>query len=106
MKKNWRRYEILLPLHFNNKAPVPRELLVATIRELKDRFAAVSSETQVIHGRWEKGSRAFRDELIRVYVDAEATPKTRAFFRDFKKRTKARFQQTAMWLTSHPIDVI
>jgi len=104
-KKRWRRYEILLPLLFNDKRPVPRKLLIETIRELRDRFAAVSSETQVINGRWLRGRRAFRDDLIRVYVDAEENRATRKFFADFKQKTKKRFQQTEMWLTSHPIDV-
>src|SRR5437660_9536538 len=105
-KKRWRRYEILLPLLFNDKRRVPRKLLVDTIHELRDRFAAVSSETQVIHGRWLRGSRAFRDDLIRVYVDAPATRSTQRFFSDFKRQTKERFRQTEMWLTSHPIDVV
>jgi hypothetical protein len=104
-KKRWRRYEILLPLLFNDKRRVPSKLLVETIRELRDRFAAVSSETQVIHGRWLRGRRAFRDDLIRVYVDAEETAATRKFFAEFKQKTRARFDQTEMWLTSHPINV-
>lgn len=105
LKRSWRRYEILLPLLFNDKRPVPRKLLIGTIRELRDRFAAVSSESQVIHGRWLRGRRAFRDDLIRVYVDAQDNAATRKFFGDFKAKTKKRFQQTEMWLTSHPIDV-
>ena len=97
---------MLLPLRFNDKRPVPSRLLMETIRELKDRFAAVSSETQVIHGRWHKNGKAFKDELIRVYVDAPQTRETKKFFDDFKKRTKVRFKQTDMWLTSHPIEVV
>jgi hypothetical protein len=104
-RKRWRRYEILLPLLYNDKRPVPRKLLVDTIHELRDRFAAVSSETQVIHGRWVRGRQAFRDDLIRVYVDAEETPATKKFFAEFKEKTRDRFRQTEMWLTSHPIDV-
>ena len=50
--KNWRRYEILLPLRFNDGKRVSKALLAQTIQELEDRFGAVSSETQIIHGRW------------------------------------------------------
>jgi hypothetical protein len=42
---NWRRYEILLPLQFNDGKPVAKALLAATVLELEDRFGAVSSET-------------------------------------------------------------
>ena len=47
-----RRYEILLPLRFNDGAEVPEQLLVDTLFELRERFGAVSSETQIIQGQW------------------------------------------------------
>lgn len=46
--KNWRRYEILLPLRFNDGTRVPKALLAQTVQELEDRFGAVSCETQII----------------------------------------------------------
>ena len=75
---NWRRYEILLPLQFNDGTPVPKALLAATLLELEARFGAVSCETQIIHGRWRSQGEAFEDDLVRVYVDAEHTPEVRA----------------------------
>ena len=103
---NWRRYEILLPLRFNDGKPVAKALLAATVLELEDRFGAVSSETQIIHGRWRSGGKGFADELIRVYADVEDTPEVRLFFAQFKERTKARFQQLDIWVTSHSIEII
>jgi hypothetical protein len=47
----WRRYESLLPLQFNDGAPVPKALLAEAVLELDARFGAVSCETLVIHGR-------------------------------------------------------
>lgn len=104
--KNCRRYEILLPLWFNNGKRVPKALLTQTILELEERFGAVSCESQIIHGRWRAEGRAFRDDLIRLYVDAEETPEVRAFFADFKEKIKARFQQIDIWLVSHSIEVL
>jgi hypothetical protein len=46
--KNWRRYEILLPLCYNDGTPVSKSLLARTIQELEERFGAVSCETQII----------------------------------------------------------
>jgi len=43
-----RRYEILLPLRFNDGQPVPPTLLGDTLVELRRRFGAVSWETQII----------------------------------------------------------
>jgi hypothetical protein len=104
--KNWRRYEILLPLRFNDGQRVPKPLLAQTIQELETRFGAVSCETQVIQGRWRGSGRAFRDDLIRVYVDAEPNAEVQAFFSGFKEQVKARFQQLDIWLTSHEIEVL
>jgi hypothetical protein len=104
--KSWRRYELLLPLRFNNGDLVPKLLLAETVQELEDRFGAVSSETQIIHGRWQSGGRAFRDDLIRIYVDVEDSAKVRHFFVAFKKRVKTRFQQLDVWLISHAIDIL
>ena len=104
--KNWRRYEILIPLRFNDGRAVPKALLAQTLQELEDRFNAVSSETQIIHGRWRSGGRLFRDDLIRVYVDAEDNAEVKGFFANFKNRLKTRFQQLDIWLTSSSIEVL
>ena len=41
----WRRYEILLPLRFNDGQPVPRNLIIETLLALEQRFGAVSWRT-------------------------------------------------------------
>ena len=43
---HFRRFEILLPLRFNDGRPVPKELLEKTHEELKYEFGALSLETQ------------------------------------------------------------
>jgi len=81
-------------------------LLTETIIELRDRFGAVSAETQPIRGQWLQHEQTFEDELVRVFVDIEDTPDNRQFFVDLKARLKTRFQQLEIWLTSHQIDVL
>jgi len=103
--KKWRRYEVLLPLRFNDGKPVPAAAIRKAIQQLKDRFGAVSSETQIIHGRWRPKGDA-REDLIRIYVDAEQSPEVHAFFLKFKREAKEQFRQTEIWLTSHPVDVL
>jgi hypothetical protein len=46
-----RRYEILLPLRFNDGQSVPDGLISDTLIELETRFGTVSWETQIIRGR-------------------------------------------------------
>src|SRR5438105_2378237 len=79
-----RRFEILLPLRFNDGQPVPDELVADTLLELRQQFGAVSSETQVIRGIWEHQGQSYRDDLVRVFVDVADVPESRQFFVDFK----------------------
>ncbi|MGO9203884.1 MAG: hypothetical protein ACLQM8_25470 [Limisphaerales bacterium] len=103
---NSRRYEILLPLKFNDGQPVPQALIGDTLVELRRRFGAVSWETQIIHGIWQHQETEFRDELVRVFVDVTDRPENRQFFSDLKGQLKVRFRQVDIWMTTYPIDVI
>lgn len=53
MSKPYRRFEILLPLQLIDGRPVPPELVADTLLELRQRFGAVSCETQTIRGQWQ-----------------------------------------------------
>lgn len=84
MTKSLRRFEILLPLKFNDGQPVPDALMADLLLQLEQRFGAVSSETQTIRGLWQREGQAYRDELVRVFVDAPDTDESRQFFAAFK----------------------
>ena len=101
-----RRYEILLPLRFNNGQSVPPELVADTMLKLREHFGAVSWESQTIQGQWQHEGIVHRDDLVRVFVDVADTPENRQFFLQFKEQIKAQFQQLDIWLTSYPIDVL
>ena len=106
MSESFRRFEVLLPRRFNDGQPVPDELIANVLVELEEQFGAVSCESQTIHGRWRHAGEVFRDDLIRVFVDALDLPETRQFFVDFKARAKVKFQQLDIWMTTYPIDVL
>jgi hypothetical protein len=101
-----RRYEILVPLVFNDGTPVPEALLAETFAELRVHFGAASWETQVLRGVWEQEGAIYQDNLTRFFVDVPDVPEHRQFFKEFKQRLKQRFQQLDVWITSHPVDVI
>jgi hypothetical protein len=106
MSKKYRRFEVLVPLRFNNGEPVPDEALGLTLHELRQKFGAVSYETQMIRGQWQHAGQVYYDELVRVFVDVPDSPENRAFFASFKERLKSRFKQIDIWVTSHPMDVL
>lgn len=106
MSKTFRRYEILLPLRFNDDRPVPDELVADTLLELRQRFGAVSVETQTIRGTWQHEGQIYRDDLVRLFVDVPDAPESREFFTAFKERLKVRFEQLDIWVTTYPVEVI
>jgi len=101
-----RRYEILLPLRFNDGQLAPDELISDTLIELEDHFGAVSWETQVVRGHWRHEEEVYSDDLMRVIMDVEDHMEHRQFFREFKERLKIRFRQIEIYMTTHLIDVI
>lgn len=101
-----RRYEVLVPLVFNDGAAVPEALVSESFAELRAKFGAASWETQVLRGAWENEGAIYQDNFTRFFVDVPDLPEHREFFKEFKERLKRRFSQLDVWITSHPIDVI
>src|SRR5947209_3600378 len=95
------RFEMLLPLRFNDGREVPRELVSQTISELEERFQGVTWESQVLHGRWRHEGKSYQDELLRIFVDGDASQANRDFFTNYKNELKTRFKQLDIWLTVH-----
>jgi hypothetical protein len=106
MSRMVRRFEVLLPLRFNDGAAVPDELVAETLLELEQRFGAVSCESQMIRGRWRHEGQSYRDDLVRVFVDTLDDAESRRYFVEYKERLKARFQQLDIWMTTYLIEVL
>jgi len=106
MSRSYRRYEFLLPRRYNDQRPIPDELFIQVLLELETQFGSVSSETQVIHGRWRHEGTTIRDELARIFVDVADSDDNRLFFEQFKERLKSRFEQIDIWMTTHLIEVV
>ncbi|MCS6303798.1 MAG: hypothetical protein H8K07_09045 [Nitrospira sp.] len=106
MSRMVRRFEVLLPLRFNDGTAVPDNAITDTLLELEQQFGAVSCDTQTIRGQWRHENQSYRDDLIRVYVDADDEPKNRQYFVECKERLKIRFQQIDIWMTTYLIEVM
>ena len=101
-----RRYEILLPLRFNDGTRVPQELAGETLLELKRQFGAITWESQTIRGLWEHGGQIYQDDSMRLIIDVDDSLDNREFFGQFKERLKARFKQIDIRMTTHIINVV
>ncbi|MBI2809032.1 MAG: hypothetical protein HYX68_28950 [Planctomycetes bacterium] len=100
-----RRFEILLPLRFNDGTQIPDELRVQTVLDLRKQFGALSTETQIIRGVWEHAGQSYRDEMSRLYIDVADTPENQKFFHDYKELLKTRFQQLDIRITTYIVEV-
>jgi hypothetical protein len=101
-----RRYELLLPLRYNEGTDVEDHKLQSTYQELVDRFGAATIQPQALQGRWTSEGLLYEDSLIRIFVDAPDTEETARFFRAYKETLKERFRQLEIWMTAHTVDVI
>ena len=105
MSSRWRRFEVLLPLQFNDGRPVPEDWLAEAVLEIVGHFGAASHETQKVEGHWRQGGVHYRDDLVRVFVDVPDTAKNRRWMRHFKSRWKTRLEQVELWMVSYRVEV-
>ena len=105
MSSKWRRFEVLLPLQFNDGREVPAEWLAEAVLEIADYFGAASYETQKVEGHWRHGGVLYRDNLVKVVVDVPDIAKNRQWMRQFKERWKVRLEQLELWMVSYRIEV-
>jgi hypothetical protein len=105
MSSRWRRFEVLLPLQFNDGREVPSEWLAEAVLEVVDHFGAASYETQKVEGHWRHGGILYRDDLVRIVVDAPDSAKNRQWMKKFKVRWKKRLDQLELWMVSYRIEV-
>ena len=105
MSSKWRRFEVLLPLQFNDGRDVSQEWLADAVFEVVDQFGAASYETQKVEGHWRHGGVTYRDNLVRIVVDVPNTAKNRRWMKQFKQRWKQKLDQLELWLVSYEIEV-
>jgi hypothetical protein len=105
MSSRWRRFEVLLPLQFNDGEEIPPDWLAEAVLEIVARLGAASYETQKVEGHWRHGGVLYRDDLVRIVVDVPDSAKNRQWMRDFKSRWKDRLRQVELWMVSYRIEV-
>jgi hypothetical protein len=101
----WRRFEVMLPVKFNDGKPIPRKWFGRTALELTDHFGAASVETQTIEGHWLHGGVLYQDKLVRIFVDVPDLAENRRWMKEFKARWKAQLEQLEIWMVSYRIEI-
>lgn len=105
MNSKLRRFEILLPLQFNDGRDVPSDWMAEAVLEIVERFDAASYETQKVEGHWRYQGVLYRDNLVKIVIDTADSEENREWMREFKKRWKAKLEQLDLWLVSYTIDI-
>jgi len=105
MSSSWRRFEVLLPLQFNDGREIPPEWLAESVLEIVEHYGAASYETQKVEGHWRHGGVVYRDNLVKIVVDVPDSEENRQWMRSYKERWKARLEQLDLWLVSYSIEI-
>ncbi len=98
------RFEILLPLFYNDGRQIEPDKFAATDDELVNHFGATSTDTVTVRGHWKYQSTVYSDELIRM--DVEDISDNWDAMRQAKETLKTRFEQIDIWITAHRIEVL
>ena len=102
----WKRYEILLPLRYNDGRPIEAIKFRYTTRELLETFSATTLDLITAIGSWKYQGTVYEDLLVRFIVDVPSSTPADDFFRDYKETLKARFEQIDIWISSHEIQIL
>lgn len=87
-----KRFEILLPLNYNDGSLIEPDKFLLTVDELCERFGGINQDTTRVSGTLKYGGTRYRDDLIRMHVDSD-DPNATAYLRAQKEIWKNRFQQ-------------
>jgi hypothetical protein len=101
-----KRYEILLPLLYNDGSRIEKDKFLITNEELAERFGATTTDSTRIVGRWIYQNQLYEDKLIRITIDVPESADSDTFFRQYKETLKERFKQIDVWISSYTIEII
>lgn len=103
-----KKYEIYLPLKYNDGKEIEAEKIKLIREELIAAFGAlaVSSQSAPYQGRWKYGGVDFIGDIIKIEIIAGADRKTERFFRQFKNRLKTLLRQIDILITAQEIKTL
>ncbi|HEV8157534.1 MAG TPA: hypothetical protein VGP58_00775, partial [Pyrinomonadaceae bacterium] len=69
------------------------------------KFRSGKLRTQKVKGHWRHQSILYRDNLVKIVIDAPDEEISRQWMRDYKARWKVKLKQLELWLVSYTIDI-
>lgn len=107
MMVSYKRYEMLVPLRYNDGSPVEQEKFTQTQEELLHQFGGLTVAFVPVTGYWTGPAGAVvEDESVRLVVDVPDTLENRRFFMRWKEELKERFRQLDIWIVGIPLDIV
>jgi hypothetical protein len=100
------RFEILLPLFYNDGRAIEDQKFIEVDDELVTAFGATSTDSVTVRGHWLYQSTIYEDRLIRVRLDVDDTAENWQKMRDIKDVLKQRFEQIDIWISAHRIEIL
>lgn len=106
MAKPARRYDIYLPLTFNDGRVIPQALFVAVEQRLLARFGGLTSQQRrfPLRGIWQGNTRIYLDHVIITVLDFRRAGSGRLIAR-LKQSLLREFEQVEILLTESPLRV-
>jgi len=81
----WTRYEILLPLRYNDGLPIESAKFDQTNLELVDKFSATTTDMITAIGSWKYQGTPYEDQLLRLIVDLPGQKSCRRFLQRLQR---------------------
>ena len=103
-----KKYEIYLPLKYNDGTNIEPEKIKQVREDFVERFGAltVSSMSAPYQGTWNYGGVEFIDDIIKMEVIAFDDKNADDFFKKYKERLKALLRQIDILITVQDIHTI
>lgn len=103
-----KKYDIYLPLKYNDGSKIEPEKLKQIRQQLIAVFGAitVSSLSAPYQGTWRYGGVEFRDEIIRIEIITEQDLTSNHFFKRYKQHLKKTLRQFDILITAQNIETI
>jgi hypothetical protein len=104
-----RRYDLYLPLRYNDGTPIEREKFKQVDVTLLERFGGLTAVKQEnpLRGVWRGEAVVYEDEVV-VFSVIDFHPRRggRQFFECYKEALKADFQQEEVLITVQSLEVL
>lgn len=109
MPRQARRYDIYLPLQYNDGTEIENEKFVQVQKEILRQFGGLTSMKREfpLRGLWENETRVYEDEvIILTTIDSSDKPEeSEQFIIEYKETLKVLFEQKEIFITGQDLTI-